>query len=390
MQPIIVLFLMALPAPSFADQSVPVLLWKSPLNGAALPDIQELSSKEGKSQLHTFLNSMETEVLLLFLMNELNVEDFSGYSDALPRLQREFETSEHVFTPSTPPLQMKGLASYSFVTVNVSDPPSVRLADGNSKTLLLVPLHDRPAADRRATLQQVDISIERILDKVKTLSGSYVALLTGKYTSMGGEVSRPSRKLQAVDAKIQSSHQHLLLNFGCVLLYTSDSPVIHFEAMKETTGPQALLLPLGAPTSNTSNCNGSDVNIITVIWQHANTTSVDLTDVTLKLSFKAKMVRPGGSDLSSWTLENVTLSYAGTVDGKAISKAEVELDFDEVYAPRHFSYHCTSRLWAAEPTGNSTDGDQPMVTALQLPGFQVSSPRNRLHVASGQLNTIHG
>ena len=381
---ITVLFLVALPVQAFANAGVPFLLWKSTGSSAVLPDFQQLLSITVESGYHAFLSSMNFETLVVFLMNELNVEDFSGYPGVLSQLEREFESSENVFAPSMPSLRMEQLASFNRINVNVSDPSPLRLVDGPSKTLLLASLSDRPAADRHQILLQADHTIAQVLGEVKSLTDSYVAVLTGRFTSMGGEIeTRPIRSLKAASPDKPTNQHHLFLNLGCMLLYTSDSPVLHFQSLKQTAAQGALTLPLGSPSSNTSSCNGTDVNTATVVWQHANSTGVDLAGVTLQLTFRANMTRPGGSDVSFWRLSEVTLTYAGNVEDKAVSKAVVALDFDDVYAPRHFSYHCTSRMWAAEPSVNSTNSDAPMLTALQLPGFQVSSsPRapGGLHV----------
>ncbi|KAF0293504.1 V-type proton ATPase subunit S1 [Amphibalanus amphitrite] len=376
----VLLLLLLLLAPSCAHVGTPVLLWKSSSGRGdlTLPDLQRASPTEEVSQFYQFLNAMESELLVIFLMNELNVEDFSGYPDALSQLQSEFESSEHVFAPSMPSVEMERLTSFQIINVSASGPSAIRLGDSITKTLLLVNLKDRSAADRREALLQVDDAIEHVLEQVRRLTDNYVAMLTGRYTSIGEDIeSRSSRSLKAstpdkAPDKPTTPH-HLFLNLGCILLYTSDSPVIHFMSMKAATSQHPLLLPLGSPSSNASSCNGSDVNSAIIVWQHANSSSVDLAGVTLNLTFRANMTRPGGTDVSFWTLSEVTLSYAGNVDDKAISKAVVTLDFDDVYAPRHFSYHCTSRMWAAEPSANATDNDAPVLTAIQLPGFQVQA-----------------
>lgn len=83
--------------------------------------------------------------------------------------------------------------------------------------------------------------------------------------------------------------------------------------------------------------------------------------------------------MSSWTLPDVQLSYTGTVGGQQVTDKLIMLDMDEVYAPTHLSYHCTSRKWAAKNSNDSMDA-----TSLELPGFQVRTAAAVSVVGSGQ------
>lgn len=317
------------------------------------------------SQLQNHLNTLDTEALVMFIMNELNVEDFSSYPDALTQLQSEFESSQHAFTPSmADPSQLPGqLSAYSRVTVDLENLSELKLS--GPRTLLLVYLGDRPAERRETALQSADATIARVLAKVKTLTRRYSAVLTGKHTTMGGEVGRRSvRSLKAADSDTDTGAFH---DFGCIFIYTSAAPVLHVQMEDKT-----VMVPLGEISSNTSSCDKAPaVQNATLNWDSANSTEVSLTNLALTFSFMPRMSdlkNPDSAHLSSWTMSKVTLEYT---DGSG--SVVRDLDFSDVYAPRRFSYHCTARKWAVQVNVTDVTAGGSQLTAIELPGFQVQA-----------------
>jgi len=318
------------------------------------------------AQLKNVLDKMDAQALVMFIMNELNVEDFSGYPEGFSQLQQEFETSQNTFLPSmADPSQVPALLStYTRVTVDPENLSTLQLAAG-TKTLFLVYMGDKPAADRQTTLQQTDAIIARVLAQVKTLTAHYSAVLTGKHTTMGGEaVRRVSRSLKA--APEDSSN---FFNMSCVYIYTSAAPILRFPPKTDQDSAVLVYLNRSLANPNPAQCNDTRQNA-SITWTNVKgPDGYNLTEVTLTYQFVGRLSgRDKDPNPSSWTLGDVLLAYKGTVDNKQVD-LELQMDFDEVYAPKAFSYHCTSRKWAVK--GNSTTPEEGAVSSLDMPGLQI-------------------
>lgn len=378
------LLLMGMAVSALADKSAPVLVWESAaVSAPALPALPAMSN----SQLQKHLNTLDSEALVMFIMNELNVEDFSGYPSAFPQLRKEFESSQSAFTPSMPdPSQLPAhLDSYSRVAVDVEKLASLKLAAGAQKTLFLVYVGDRAAAERQAALQRTDTIISKVLAKVKSLTEKYSAVLTGKHTTMGGETQqRSTRSLKAADDAAAAADTAVFKNMGCVFIYTSAPAVVRFAVKNKddkSKSPQTWRLDLGDATY-TPECNNASgmmaENVVTLTWTPESSTfgghTLDLTTISLTMTFKSKLTgtkeKVEEDRVSSWTLVPASLNYTGTLDTVVIDKTQ-PLDFSNVYAPNQFSYHCTNRSWTGKV--NVTEGQEVVFSALELPGFQVQA-----------------
>ncbi|XP_043215927.1 V-type proton ATPase subunit S1-like isoform X1 [Amphibalanus amphitrite] len=372
-----VLLLLGVAVTTLADKSAPVLVWESTESSAqALPAIPAMSN----SQLQKHLNSLDSEALVMFIMNELNVEDFSGYPSAFPQLRREFESSLNAFTPSmsNPSQLSEQLDAYRRVTVDTQDVESLQLADGAQKTLFLVYVGERAASERQAALRRTDELISTVLARVKSLTGKYSAVLTGKHTTMGGEAQRRKvRSLKAADESAADASQ--FENLGCVFIYTSAPAVIRFSLAGDKGARSTWRVDLGNATF-AADCNASDSSqTVTLSWNDIGPKDHDqhtltLANIDLQLNFQAKMSGnddPDKNKVSSWTLEPVTLTYSITLDNETIDRVE-PLDFSNVYAPMEFSYHCTNRSWMLSRQ-NLTEDFGVAFSALELPGFQVQA-----------------
>ncbi|XP_037093114.1 V-type proton ATPase subunit S1-like [Pollicipes pollicipes] len=369
-----IMFALAMASLSMAERNAPVLVWESTMLETKMPELPALPALSN-SQLQNLLDSMDAEALVMFVMNELNVEDFSGYPEALSHLQQEFESSQSAFTPSmADPSQVPALLStYARVTVDLNNLSALKLAPAARKTLFLVYLNDKPGADRATALRQADAAVSQVLTKVKSLTGKYSAVLTGKHTTMGGETEgRATRSLKAAAA--DEPGREYFFDMNCIYIYTSAPPVMRFTP-KDSTDPITVSLNASLVTSNSSSCDGAGVQTATIVWESVTGSSAgsdyDLSKVTLTYTFLGHMSKREGADdkVSAWLLTPVTLLYSGSVGGVTATDMNVTLDFAEVYAPSGFSYHCTSRKWAAE--SNSSDANS--LSSLELPDFQVQA-----------------
>ncbi|XP_066932600.1 V-type proton ATPase subunit S1-like [Clytia hemisphaerica] len=372
---------------SFSCSSfVPVISWWDN-NGIKAPSVyagHSIYKKEFQSLIQPILS--KTNVLVLFLQDELSIDDFTRHSQSFVFVKRSLANSNHVTLPSVN-IEDESVLDYikTLRDVNIIDIPlgsdndfEVLKKQFKDNTLNIVvvklePLRDGNMESKDVILKRNDATMDSMTQAFSKLSKKITYLYTSEDLSMDiqnilvNEELDNSHNIKSrhilEDDKSKVDNSSKFIQSNCVMMN------LYGLSARNADGKNFTNLLDAFPTNASGKCqNGSSEIVMKFTRKAVNVTGIDLI-VTVTLvtingtgewacdSIKANGSIGKSSINSSFTCGNHKVPWIGTTQ-------------NTIMAPHQFSFACNDMVFT---DGNFTVMFQGL--QLQIRPFNSSSAR---------------
>jgi len=348
----------------FGQSSVPALIWNVGMTGDK--NVVESAPALQLNEVYDISDILSNHHnVLLFLQDELSIEDLSSHKSEFSTLTTIFESEKALYIPKVKDNVAQRLEhklkkdKYTVSRIKAGTAISeIKLNEG-TKNLVIIELPPTSTNPRRShALKKVDEVISSVLDKVKGVA-DFVAVYTATSSSIpvSEDVARlrVSRSLKAIG---DPSNPDTFYSNDCVFMYLKKPMTV---SMKGPRGAHDALPAV--PHAVLGTCNHPDTNNIML-----NYNDVTLNGETLhklKLNFEFKM------DRGTWHSPTVTVDMQKGASGIS-NRTVLHMRRDmQMSAPVNHCFNCGQTVVYEQRTiGNHTTAGQ---FNLHVNGAQVQA-----------------
>lgn len=342
-----------------SSSDVPAILWN--IKGNAL-DIKPVSAFEVSTTkiLDNLLKESKSDALLVFLMDELSLEDLSSEPPALSdtdlqHLGEFLDIHPHMLLPRVQnPLKHLRNVHCGKEELHLGGKIDERSLQSvstamNSACVVILDLQNSEIAETGRT--KVDVAKD-VLSSLSTSKKNVVGMFTATKSSWtSSEHQHKSRSLLAQDTNMAaaSSDNHFLNYNNCTIMYATNISVTEEEEEGPGTSPSTVYVPFTNIDLSESICNSTGPTILVLKFGGVESYPI----LIVSMSFERKR--------SSWILQESELTIKNETESK--EHKEMTKPSYAMEAPMSFSYSCGKLILE---TFNSTTK-----YCITMEGFQI-------------------
>ncbi|XP_072915218.1 V-type proton ATPase subunit S1-like [Hemitrygon akajei] len=371
-----------------AVDHVPVLVWSTFSSLWNLKNAIHEGHIIGNKDLHTFLKpifNQESQNVILFLQNELSVEDFTCYgphngdNEVFYNIQQFLDTSNSsLVLPAVDWRAIKHLKeSFNWTKVQIGHDQEKELkVDPSKQNLIVINLEPVDRVNNLKTAQSltnndrvIGMTINTLKKKGLQFSGIYTALRPSVVISSHTErMIHTGRRLKAMDTDSSVSYPPLNVTNGtdtCILFYATSLQLKVNGTLIDLTNETFI-----SRSVNTGNSICSTTNA-TLSLNYSLQQNLKINIKTLEIRFLMRNTFYTGSARHWFTLDFVEIVQDEVDVGR--------FNVSSISAPQEYSFHCqlvgTSGLNGVEfiPANKTAQAWTITISEFQIQGFNVKN-----------------